>query len=1524
MKLKTDFTKYNAAGFAQARGLYNPENEHDNCGVGFLAKLDNVPTHDLINKAVQLMVNLEHRGAIGGDAATGDGAGILSQIPDAFFRKICKKFTLPKAGDYGVGVFFLPSSKELSKKCKSLIEKVVKDEDLKILGWRKVPVYAKELGVISKSTMPEFEQLFVKSEKQKKQNFEKKLYIIRKVIEKESANLKGGDFSQFYPVSFSSKTILYKGMLTGTQLKTFFPDLDNPNFKSAFAILHQRYSTNTLPQWCLAQPFRCLAHNGEINTLRGNINRISGRESQFKSELFGDDIDKLLPVITEGMSDSAAFDNALEFLIATGRSLPHAAMMMVPEAWGNRYYMSENKRAFYEFHSAIMEPWDGPAAVVITDGRFIGSILDRNGLRPARYTITKDGLVIMASETGVIDIKPENIQQRGRLQPGKMFLVDMEQHRIVSDSEIKGKVSRQKPYRHWVNENKILLRGLQSPTDTVHENPKKTKQLQHAFGYTEEDLKTIITPMASQGQEAIGSMGNDAAHAILSNKPRLLFDYFKQLFAQVTNPPIDPLREQLVMSLMSFIGNRRNLLQEKPEDCRQLKLAHPILTPEDLSKIRNFSKSPDLAAKDIDITFPAGGNGIAIEKALQKIFVQAEKHIKAGAHILILSDKNIDKNHAPIPSLLAVAGLHHHLIKKGLRSKVGLIAETGEAREINHFALLIGYGVSAICPYLAFSTVKELAETNMLESKKDTNEAIDAYITAVKKGLLKTLSRMGISTIRSYRGAQIFEALGISKKVIDKYFCRTTSKMGGISLDEIAEEANLRHKRGFPKRGVFSEILESGGEYHVRRDGEKHLFSPEAITKLQQATSNDDYKIFKEYTKLIDDQSKEKATFRSLLNFKKSKAIPIDKVEPVSEITKRFVTAAMSFGSISKEAHEAVAIAMNRIGGKSNSGEGGEDPKRFKTMKNGDSKRSAIKQIASGRFGVTSEYLVNCDELQIKMAQGAKPGEGGQLPGHKVSIEIAKTRHTTPGVTLISPPPHHDIYSIEDLSQLIFDLKMANPTARVSVKLVSEVGVGTIAAGVAKAKADMVLISGFDGGTGASPLTSLKHCGLPWELGLVETQQALINNQLRDKIRVQTDGQLKTGRDLAIAALMGAEEFGFGTTVLVTLGCVMMRKCHLNTCPVGVATQNEFLRKRFMGKADYVVNFMNFMAQELREYMAMLGFKSVDDMVGHVEKLKFKPAINHWKAHGLDMKPLLVTPLNKNATLRCTSGQNHEVLNALDQKFLKLAKPALKNKKKVVINLPIKNTDRTVGATLSGEVTKQFGAKGLPTDTISLNFKGSAGQSLGAFIAPGITIKVEGDVNDYVGKGLSGGKIIVVPPKNSTFRPEKNIIAGNVALYGATDGELYLNGIAGERFAVRNSGAKTVVEGVGDHGCEYMTGGVVVILGKTGVNFAAGMSGGVAFIYDENELFGTKCNLNMVDLENVWTDEDRNLLMSMIKNHYKLTKSKLAKTILKNWETAYPNFVKVMPIEYKKVLEKMKENERNRDSETISASEEVF
>ncbi|OPZ99516.1 MAG: Ferredoxin-dependent glutamate synthase 1 [Planctomycetes bacterium ADurb.Bin412] len=1149
-------------------------------------------------------------------------------------------------------------------------------------------------------------------------------------------------------------------------------------------------------------------------------------------------------------------------------------------------------------------------------------MLDRNGLRPARYTITHDGIVVMASETGVLDIAPERIWRRGRLQPGKMFLLDLKQKRVVPDNEIKSKISRQKPYRHWVKDNRIELRGLFTPSEAPAEDPQALHSKQNAFGYTDEELKMIISPMASRGQEAIGSMGNDAALAVLSNQPQLLFHYFKQLFAQVTNPPIDPLREELVMSLMSYVGRSKNLLDETPQHCRMLKLSHPILTPEDMLCLRKTSH-PEVVIREIDILFPVGGDGRALELALEKIFTKAEQYIADGATLLVLTDRNMNEQNAPIPALLASSGLHHHLIRKGLRTLTGIILETGEAREVIHFAQLIGYGTSAICPHVAFSTIRELAEEGLLEGDIAPEIAMDNYITAVKKGLLKTFSRMGISTIRSFFGAQIFEAVGLSRALVDKYFAGTASRIEGIGLDQIALDTQRRYQRALPRRGRREELLLPGGDYHVRKNGDKHLWTSESISKLQQAARQGDYKIFKEYTRLIDDQSKAHATLRSLLQFKKGSPVPIGEVEPVEAITTRFVTAAMSFGSINKEAHEAIAIAMNRIGGRSNSGEGGEDPARYIPLPNGDSLRSRIKQVASGRFGVTLEYLMNADELQIKIAQGAKPGEGGQLPGHKVSKDIARVRHTTPGVTLISPPPHHDIYSIEDLAQLIYDLKNANPQARVSVKLVSAVGVGTIAAGVAKAKADMVLISGYDGGTGASPLTSIKHCGLPWELGLAETQQTLVRNHLRDRIRVQTDGQLKTGRDLAVAALMGAEEFGFGTTVLVTLGCVMMRKCHLNTCPAGIATQDEKLRCLFAGKPEYVVNFFRFMAQELREYMAELGFRTVDEMVGHVEMLEPQTAIEHYKAKGLDFSAILTRPAADSRPVRCVARQNHELDQILDQELIRKAQPALQQGQPVMMELPIRNVNRTTGTRLSHEVVKHHGPQGLPEDTITIKLKGSAGQSLGAFLAPGITIEVEGDANDYFGKGLSGGKLILKPPAGAGFVPEENIIVGNTVLYGATDGQVYIHGIAGERFAVRNSGAVAVLEGVGDHGCEYMTGGVVVVLGATGNNFAAGMSGGVAYVYDESELFDNHCNLDMVDVEYVWRDEDKQQLRSLIENYFRYTHSKKAEMILSNWEARLPLFVKVMPLEYRKVLERMKLQE-HRDNETVSATEEVY
>jgi glutamate synthase (NADPH/NADH) large chain len=1521
----TGFPRINAAGVAEPTGLYHPANEHDSCGVGFVARLTALPDHAIVENAVQVLVNLEHRGAIGGDKSTGDGAGLLLQIPDAFFRFGCPDlpFPLPPQGQYAAGLVFLPTDPVLADRCEKAVEQTAREEGCPVLGWRDVPVNPDTLGELARMTKPTIRQCFLSGDSFEQNAFDRKLYVIRRLAEKEVRSFIDCDASQFYIPSLSSRTIVYKGLLTGSQLTTFFPDLRDPSFTSAFAVVHQRFSTNTLPTWHLAHPFRFLAHNGEINTLRGNINRMRAREAEIESKLFGTDIEKIKPVIIEDGSDSAIFDNALELLLLGGRSVPHAMMMMVPEAFGPKFHMSEDKRAFYEYHSAIMEPWDGPAAVVFCDGRHIGATLDRNGLRPARYTVTSDGMVVMASETGVMDFPAKRIVQKGRLQPGKTFLVDLEQRRIVPDNECKSRVSRRRPYRHWVKDNRIEMRGLFKPPEIPLKDPEVLVERQIAFGYTEEDLKMVIAPMASQGQEPVGSMGDDSALAVLSNHPQLLFSYFKQLFAQVTNPPIDPLREELVMSLRSFIGRERNLLDETPEHCRMLRIPHPILTPEDMSRLRNAAHT-DVVAKEIDILFPADGDGEALESALTEVFELAERHIREGATLLILTDRKMDRDRAPIPSLLATSGLHHHLIRRGLRTRAGIIIETGEAREVMHFALLIGYGANAICPSLAFSTVRDLAETGLLEKAHLPGEAIDHYITAIKKGLLKTLSKMGISTIKSYMGAQIFEAVGLGEALVEKYFSGTASRIGGIGLEEIASETRMRHARAYEGNGRGDRLLDAGGFYQVRVGGEKHLWAPEAIFKLQLAVRAGDYKVFREYTRLIDDQSRERATLRSLFRFRKGNPVPIDEVEPVEKITPRFVTAAMSYGSISQEVHETIAMAMNRLGGRSNCGEGGEDPARYIPLPNGDSLRSRIKQVASGRFGVTTEYLIHADELQIKMAQGAKPGEGGQLPGHKVSEEIARVRHTTPGVTLISPPPHHDIYSIEDLAQLIYDLKCANPRADVSVKLVSEVGVGTVASGVAKAKADLVLISGHDGGTGASPLSSIKHAGLPWELGLADTQQSLVFNRLRDRIRVQTDGQLKTGRDLAVAALLGAEEYGFGTTVLVTLGCVLMRKCHLNTCPVGVATQDPVLRSRFTGKAENVVHFFRFLAQELREYMAEMGFRTVDEMVGRVDMLEVRPALDHWKAHGLDFSAILLSTGNGSDPERHrVRSQEHEIGKALDNELIVRAMPALEKGQAVHIEMPIRNVHRTVGAMLSGEITRRFGARGLPDDTIRIFFEGSAGQSLGAFLSPGVSIRISGDANDYLAKGMAGGRITIVPPPDAGFLPHKNVIAGNVVLYGATGGELYLYGTAGERFAVRNSGAKAVVEGLGDHGCEYMTGGVVVVLGHTGNNFAAGMSGGVAYVYDETELFDTRCNLDMVDVETVWDPKDQKELRGMIENHFRFTGSERARMILENWESRLPLFVKVMPMEYRRVLERMR-LEEFRDDETVSASEEVY
>jgi glutamate synthase (NADPH/NADH) large chain len=1515
-----------ATGRPRPYGLYDPANEHDSCGVGFVARLDAEPHHHVVEDAVKILVNIEHRGAVGGDKATGDGAGLLLQVPDAFFRKTILSVNgtpLPEAGAYAVGMIFLPADATLAAHCVAAVEAAAREEGAEVLFWRDVPTSGAHLGELARSTQPAVRQIFLGRSGVAADAFERKLYVIRRRIEKDVASWADADVSPFYISSLSSRTIVYKGMLRGTQLLAFYPDLGDAAFASAFAVVHQRYSTNTFPTWNLAQPMRMLGHNGEINTLRGNVTHMRAREADLESDALGADLPKILPVVVEGGSDSAVFDNVLELLVMAGRSLPHAAMMMVPEAWGPKFHMSDDKRAFYEYHAAIMEPWDGPAALVFTDGRYIGATLDRNGLRPCRYTVTRDGYVVLASETGVLEFAPERILRRGRLQPGKMLLVDLAQNRIVPDNEIKAKISRQKPYRRWVKDNRIELRGLFTPAEITAEDPQVLLARQQAFGYSEEELKMVVGPMASRGQEAVGSMGNDAALAILSDRPQLLPAYFKQLFAQVTNPPIDPLREELVMSLMNFVGLERNLLAETPEHVRRLKLPHPILAPEDMMRLRKGRK-PDIVARDIDILMPPCADGPALEQALVAVFAKAERAIAEGATLLVLTDTRMDKNQAAIPVLLASAGLHHYLIQRGLRTRVGLVVESGEVREVMHFALLVGYGANAICPHVALATVRSLAEERLLEQPLSAEDATDNYITAVKKGLLKTFSRMGISTIRSYFGAQIFEAVGLANDVVDQYFCGTASRVSGIGLSEIAAEACALHRRGFPPEGAPAPLLDVGGQYHVRAGGENHLWSPEAIYTLQHAVRTDDYKAFKRYAAIINDRSRSRVTLRSLLNFKAGAPVPREEVEPVEAIVRRFVSSAMSFGSLSKKAHEAIAIAANRLGAKSNCGEGGEDPARYLPLPSGDSMRSAVKQIASGRFGVTTEYCINCDELQIKMAQGAKPGEGGQLPGHKVSAEIAYVRHTTPGVTLISPPPHHDIYSIEDLAQLIYDLKSVNPRARVSVKLVSEIGVGTIAAGVAKGKADMVLIAGHDGGTGASPLTSIKHAGLPWELGLAETQQTLVANRLRDRIRVQTDGQLKTARDVAIAALLGAEEFGFGTTVLVTLGCIMMRKCHLNTCPVGVATQDPELRNHFTGKPEHVERFFRFIAEELREIMAELGFRTIDEMIGRVDMLDVAPAIDHWKAKGLDFSALLApAPTDGKSALRCTRGQDHELEARLDWELMKRVGPALERGEPVLVEMPIRNIHRAVAATVSGEIVRRYGPKGLPDGTIQLSFKGSAGQSLGAFLAPGVAIRVEGDANDYVGKSMSGGRIIVVPPAQAHFQPHENVIVGNTVLYGATAGEVFISGIAGERFAVRNSGATAVVEGVGDHGCEYMTGGIVVVLGATGYNFAAGMSGGVAYVYDENELFGTRCNFDMVDLETVWTKEDLATLRGLIERHHQYTDSPRAAMLLADWEAHRPLFVKVMPIEYRRVLERMKQREQ-RDTETVSATEEVF
>jgi glutamate synthase (ferredoxin) len=1495
--------------FKRAEGLYDSRYEHDACGVGFVVNIKGQRSNQILCQALTALVNLRHRGACGCEPNTGDGAGVLFQKPHAFLQKECARLgiSLPSPAEYGVGMVFLPPDKSERYKCEKLFEEIADTEGQRLLGWRTVPTCDASLGNTAKASEPVVRQVFIGRDLKLSDDmaFERKLYVIRRLAERgiRYAGIKGGE--HFYISSLSHKTIVYKGMLMSEQLEQFYPDLADPAMATALALVHSRFSTNTFPSWNRAHPYRYVAHNGEINTLRGNINWMHARQSLFQSDVFGDDIKKVLPVIQEDGSDSAMFDNCLEFLVLAGRSLPHAVMMMIPEPWESHESMSDDKRAFYEYHSCLMEPWDGPASIAFTDGTKIGAVLDRNGLRPSRYYVTKDDRVIMASEVGVLDVPPDCIVEKGRLQPGRMFLIDTEQGCVVADEDLKNRIAAEQPYRLWLNKNTIHLKELPNPPRFPEPDHKTMVQRELAFGYTFEDLRCILLPMASDGVEPVGSMGTDTPLAVLSSKPQLLYNYFKQLFAQVTNPPVDCIREEIIMSSNTLIGSEHNLLKSGPESCCMIELNEPILDNEDLEKLRRIRR-PGFASVTLPILFPVKSGGNGLEAVMEDLFRKADKAIAEGVNIIILSDRGVSAELAPIPALLAVAGLHHYLIRQGTRTHIGLMLESGEPREIHHFALLIGYGANAINPYLAFEALDNMIREELLTGLEH-KKAVMNYIKAVAKGVVKTMSKMGISTIQSYRGAQIFEAIGLNQEVIDKYFAWTASRVGGVGLDVLAKEVLLRHRRAYPDRPMPEhETLDSGGFYQWRKDGEYHLFNPETIHKLQLATRTDSYKLFSEYSELVNDHAQNLCTLRGLLDFKfAEKPIPIEEVEPVESIVKRFKTGAMSYGSISQEAHEALAIAMNRIGGKSNTGEGGEDPARYQSMPNGDSKNSAIKQIASGRFGVTSEYLVNARELQIKMAQGAKPGEGGQLPGRKVYPWIAKTRHSTPGVGLISPPPHHDIYSIEDLAELIHDLKNANRQARISVKLVAEVGVGTIAAGVAKAHADVVLISGHDGGTGASPLSSIKHAGIPWELGLAETHQTLVLNNLRSRIAVETDGQLKTGRDVVVAALLGAEEFGFATAPLVALGCVMMRVCHLNTCPVGVATQDPQLRARFTGSPDYVVNFMRFVAQEMRELMARLGFRTLNEMIGRVDRLEVKKAIDHWKARGLDFSKILYQPEAPGGVGRYKQmEQDHGIAQSLDMtRLMDLCRPALERGEKVRATLPIRNVNRVVGTIVGSEITRKYGPDGLPEGTIELTFKGSAGQSFGAFVPRGMTLILEGDANDYLGKGLSGGRIIVYPPEGSTFVPEDNIIVGNVALYGATGGEAFIRGMAGERFCVRNSGVNAVVEAVGDHGCEYMTGGRVIVLGPTGRNFAAGMSGGVAYVLNEQGDFATRCNRAMVGLGKLTDPEEIEFIRQMIVRHGDYTKSAHAWKLLAAWGQMVPKFVKVMPKDYKHVID---------------------
>jgi glutamate synthase (NADPH/NADH) large chain len=1498
---------YPFRGLPKAQGLYRPEHEHDACGIGFVASIEGIKSHDIVVKGVQILINLAHRGACGCDPQTGDGAGILIQIPHAYFESETKNlgFSLPSPGEYGVGMVFLPVDPHDRLLCEGIVEKIARDEGLSVLGWRDTPINGNSIGRVARASQPYIEQIFIRNAPGMDQDaLERKLFVVRKRAEAEvlATDLKEKEF--FYIPSLSSRTIVYKGLLLAPQITDFYKELLDPELTSGLCLVHQRFSTNTFPSWKLAHPYRYICHNGEINTLRGNMNWMHARQSVLASPLFGDDIKKLLPVISAGGSDSAMLDNAVELLTLSGRSLPHVMSMLIPEAWDHDATMPEDIKAFYEYHASLMEPWDGPAAVAFTDGRVIGAKLDRNGLRPGRYLVTNDGLVVLASEAGVLPIRPEDVRMKGRLAPGRIFLVDTEQKRLITDEEVKKELASRQPYAKWLKDNQITLDDLPSPTHVLPTNHDTVLMRQRAFGYTDEDLKTILSPSALAGEEPVGSMGIDTPLACLSDKPQLLFNYFKQTFAQVTNPAIDSIREGLVMSLNSYIGSEGNILEETPENCHTLKLRHPVISNWRLEKLRRVSWGSFLAAS-LPMLFRVKGGEEQLDLAIETLCRRASLAIKSGYTLLILSDRGVDNEYAPIPSLLALSAVHNHLIREETRNQVALIVESGEPREVMHFALLLGYGASAVNPYLAIETLEDRHRAGAFPAEYTWDKVFKSYMKAIDKGLLKTFSKMGISTLQSYQGAQIFETIGLSQSMVEKYFTGTSSRIEGVGIEVLAREAMMKHEFAMQPPHESETELRVGGEYQYRVRGERHLLNPATVSKLQHAVRNSKFETFREFADIVNQQNRDLQMLRGMFELKPvGPAVPLEEVEPAADIVKRFATGAMSFGSISKEAHETLAIAMNRIGGKSNTGEGGEDEVRFQPDANGDLRRSAIKQVASARFGVTTNYLINADDLQIKISQGAKPGEGGQLPGHKVDDVIARVRHSIPGVGLISPPPHHDIYSIEDLAQLIFDLKNVNPQARISVKLVAEVGVGTVAAGVAKAHADVILISGYDGGTGASPISSIRHAGIPWELGLAETQQVLVMNDLRSRVRLQVDGKLQTGRDVAVGALLGAEEFGFATTPLIAMGCIMMRKCHLNTCPVGIATQDPELRKKFQGTPENVINFLFYVAEDLRLIMAELGFRKVDEMIGRVDCLIQRKDVDHWKAKSIDLSSVLYNPpMPSHVGRRCTQQQDHGLSDSLDGKLIEQASEAIEHLIPVSLTMPIRNVHRTIGAMLSGRIARLHGSAGLPDDTIRIQFHGCAGQSFGAFLAKGVTLKLEGEANDYVGKGLSGGRVIIYPPRNSTFVPEENILVGNVCLYGATSGELFLNGMAGERFAVRNSGATAIVEGVGDHGCEYMTRGLVVVLGKTGRNFAAGMTGGIAYVLDQTgEFTSVCCNRTDVDLEPAVDTNDIDILHRLVTRHAEFTDSPQANWILKHWDTTVQKFVKVFPHEFKRVL----------------------